>query len=77
MVPADLRSAVYAARIERDGAVDHIPFFVRPPTGKPTARLAVLIPSFTYIIYGNMARGPKTAAVLQWINLLTLTSSHA
>ena len=60
-VPSELKSGIYAAKLSVAGAVDHIAFFVRPPTGQPTAKLAVLIPTFTYIIYGNMARRQTNA----------------
>jgi N,N-dimethylformamidase len=55
-IPEDLPSGVYAAHIKSHDAEegdDYLPFFVRPRTGEPTARLAVLIPSFTYQAYAN------------------------
>jgi N,N-dimethylformamidase len=59
-VPEDLRSGVYAMRLqgEHSGHKDTIPFFVPPPLGKPplAGRLCVVIPTFTYVIYGNHAR---------------------
>ena len=56
-VPADLRSGVYAARLSCGGVEDMIPFFVRPPRGRPQSTACVLIPTFTYIVYANIARG--------------------
>ena len=35
---------------------DAMPFFVCPPKGAPTAKLCVLVSTFTYAIYGNHAR---------------------
>jgi N,N-dimethylformamidase len=61
-VPADLPSGVYAVRLEGDGAEDMIPFFVRPPRGRARARACLLIPTFTYIVYANIARKVTTAA---------------
>ena len=58
-IPHDLRSAVYALHIAPAGGPagdaddDYIPFFVRPPRGTRTARIALLMPTFTYMAYGN------------------------
>lgn len=50
-LPDDLPSGVYCLRIDGGGAADSIPFIVRPKT--PKARLALLLPTFTYLAYGN------------------------
>ena len=50
-LPEDLPSGVYALRLRGGGAEDHIPFFVRP--NRPRARIAVLMPTFTYLAYAN------------------------
>ena len=55
-IPNDLPSGIYVMRIAADGEQDALPFFVCPPKGKPRARLCVLIPTFTYVAYGNHAR---------------------
>jgi N,N-dimethylformamidase len=55
-VPRDLKSGVYALMLEAGGAKENIPFFVVPPKGKPTAKIAVLASTFTYTVYGNHAR---------------------
>jgi N,N-dimethylformamidase len=52
-VPADLRSGVYAARLRSGEHEDHVPFFVRPPAGVATARIALLLPTYTYLAYAN------------------------
>lgn len=52
-VPDDLPSGVYAVRLRADGELDHIPFVVRPADAGPHARTAVLLPTFTYVAYGN------------------------
>jgi len=53
-VPTDLPSGVYALRLrDDDGSDDRIPFFVRPPLGQPTADVAVLFPTMTYLAYSN------------------------
>jgi N,N-dimethylformamidase len=55
-VPAGLRSGVYAVRLRAGDVEDMIPFFVRPPRGRTTAPVCVLMPTFTYIVYANIAR---------------------
>ncbi|WP_416908466.1 MAG: N,N-dimethylformamidase beta subunit family domain-containing protein [Polymorphobacter sp.] len=50
-LPEDLPSGVYALRVRKDGREDRVPFFVRPRT--PRARIAVLMPTFTYLAYAN------------------------
>lgn len=55
-VPADMPSGVYAARLTCGEADDMIPFFVRPPRGEARSSLCVLVPTFTYMAYGNHAR---------------------
>jgi N,N-dimethylformamidase len=50
-VPEDLRSGIYAARLSADGPEDFVPFFVRPPRGGRTERLALLVPTFSYLAY--------------------------
>ena len=55
-VPADLPSGAYAVRLRCGVYEDAIPFFVCPPKGRARADLCVVIPTFTYVIYGNHAR---------------------
>ena len=55
-LPEDLPSGVYAVRLACGAAQDTIPFFVCPPKGRATAALCLVIPTFTYAIYGNHAR---------------------
>ncbi|MCY4119749.1 MAG: N,N-dimethylformamidase large subunit, partial [Acidobacteria bacterium] len=56
-VPADLRSGAYAVRLQCGEHEDMIPFFVLPPRGSRRTPVCVLIPTFTYTVYGNYARG--------------------
>jgi N,N-dimethylformamidase len=51
--PVDLPSGVYAMRLRSEGAEDHIPFLVAPPRGGASARLALLMPTFSYLAYAN------------------------
>jgi len=55
-IPATMPSGIYVMRISGDGHEDVMPFFVCPSLGKPTAKLCVLVSTFTYTIYGNHAR---------------------
>ncbi|GAA4232242.1 N,N-dimethylformamidase [Actinomadura meridiana] len=54
-VPADLHSGVYALKVvAADGSAERsIPFFVRPPRGKATGDVALLLPTATYLAYSN------------------------
>ena len=57
-VPANLKSGAYAARLRIGGkstpeTEDYIPFFVRPPRGKATAKIAFIVPTNSYMAYSN------------------------
>lgn len=52
-VPDDLPTAVYAAHVTVGESEDYLPIFVRPRTGRPTAKIALLIPTFSYLAYAN------------------------
>lgn len=56
-VPDGLKSGVYAMRLTCGGLSDTIPFVVRPKPGQPTSTACVLVPTFTYTVYSNYARG--------------------
>jgi N,N-dimethylformamidase len=51
-LPDTLRSGVYAVRLEAAGNHTHFPLFVGPKTGM-TAPVLFLIPTNTYLAYGN------------------------
>jgi N,N-dimethylformamidase len=55
-VPSDFRSGSYALILEAGADKENIPFFVVPPVGRSQAKIAVLMPTFTYVIYQNNAR---------------------
>lgn len=52
-VPDDLPSGVYGIELEVDGGEDVVPVFVAPPRGKASAPVALLLPTFSYLAYGN------------------------
>ena len=51
--PAALKSGVYAARLRAGSSEDYVPFVVRPPKGRPAAKIALVIPTFSYLAYGG------------------------
>ncbi|MCY4120843.1 MAG: LamG domain-containing protein, partial [Acidobacteria bacterium] len=55
-VPDNLASGIYAARLRTAANEDHVPFFVRPPRGTTTARIAFLVPTFSYLAYARTGR---------------------
>ena len=56
-IPDDMRSGVYAVKLQCEDQHDNIPFFVRPARGTSQSSACVLLPTFTYTIYANYARG--------------------
>ena len=52
-VPASQKSGLYAARLRTAAAEDYIPFVVRPRKGTASARIALLIPTFSYLAYAG------------------------
>ncbi len=56
-VPDGLKSGVYAMQLTCGGLSDTIPFVVRPKPGQPTSTACVLVPTLTYTVYSNYARG--------------------
>ena len=63
VIPEEWPSGVYALRIRADGAEDHLPFFVCPPKGKSANKIALLMPTFSYLAYSNESL--DTAPVVQ------------
>jgi len=52
-VPGDVKSGIYAAWVRGESREDHIPFVVRPARTDSTAEIGFLLPTFTYLAYGN------------------------
>ena len=80
-VPESFKSGIYAARLRTsDGDEEMIPFFVTAPRAKPQSRICVLIPSYTYTVYANIARGNTNAAMQQrkeaWNTQFHTTDDH-
>ncbi len=54
-VPTTMKSGCYAARMRGGGHEDYIPFYVRAPRGKPTAKILYLAPTASYQAYANLS----------------------
>ncbi len=57
-VPKKLKSGIYGARLRIAGkespeTEDYVPFFVRPPLGKATAKVCFIVPTNSYLAYSN------------------------
>ena len=52
-LPDDLPSGMYAFGVRGVAGEDRVPFFVRPAAGAPTADVALLMPTATYMAYAN------------------------
>ena len=53
-IPTDLSSGVYAVRLRADDDEWYLTFYVRPPRGTTTAKLAFLASTVTYMAYSNI-----------------------
>ena len=65
-VPSELHSGLYAVRLHAKEAEFYVPFCILPPRGKPTERVAFLLPSASYMAYANNRIGidvPETELV--------------
>lgn len=67
VIPSKMPSGIYIMRISCEDDYDAIPFFVCPEKGQASARLCVLVSTFTYVIYGNHARPDYNDTWLQRI----------
>jgi len=66
-LPADLPSGCYAVRLTQGDAVDWVPFFVRPKAGTATAKILLLVPTYSYLAYANsqvMQNAPTAQAIM-------------
>jgi N,N-dimethylformamidase len=61
-VPDDLPSGAYLMRLAAEGHADELPFYVRPPRGRPRADVLFIASTYTYQAYANHARGSTDAA---------------
>ena len=61
-MPDDLPSGAYLMRLSAEGHADDLPFYVRPPRGRPRADVLYIASTYTYQAYANHARGSTDAA---------------
>ena len=66
-IPEGLKSDAYALMLEAGDTRENIPFFVVPAKGHANAKIAVLVSTYTYTIYGNHAR-PEWMLDADWRN---------
>jgi len=61
-LPLDLPSGIYAAHIQSGDTDDYLPVFVCPSVGEPSADIAFLVPTASYLAYANdrMLDGPDS-----------------
>jgi N,N-dimethylformamidase len=64
-MPEGFKSDAYALILTAGDASENIPFFVVPPRARPRAKIAVLVSTYTYTVYGNHAR-PEWMLDPQW-----------
>ena len=55
-IPADWPSGIYAVHLESMAGIDNVPFVVRPADGAAKAKVAILLPTVSYHVYGNFVR---------------------
>eukprot|EP01037_Dinobryon_pediforme_P002162 gene2162-2199_t len=60
-VPADWQSGFYAAHLSNSQGEDYIPFIVR--AAKPMSAVVLLVPTFTYQVYGCYVRPGRGAEI--------------
>ncbi len=53
-IPDGMRSGVYCARLASETDEERIPFFVRPPAGKTTSDVVLIMSTATYMAYANI-----------------------
>jgi N,N-dimethylformamidase len=64
-VPDDTRSGVYALVLSCGDDDENVPFHVVPKRGTRSADIAVLVSTFTYVVYGNHSR-PEWEGSEEW-----------
>ncbi|GAB3525191.1 N,N-dimethylformamidase beta subunit family domain-containing protein [Phytohabitans suffuscus] len=71
VLPPDLPSGVYAWELtDSDGARDTVPVFVAPPAGTATAPLLLVLPTNSYLAYGNDHVGVDSPRTQVWSQMV-------
>ncbi|MBM3525545.1 MAG: N,N-dimethylformamidase, partial [Alphaproteobacteria bacterium] len=55
-IPDDWPSGLYAVHLKSANGFDNVPFIVRPGAASPKAKVAILLPTVSYHVYGNFVR---------------------
>jgi len=79
VVPAGMKSDVYALRVRLGESEDHVPFFVLPPRGRATAKILFLVPTASYLAYANdhiVAEVPVGQAIVGHTPVLDANDFH-
>jgi N,N-dimethylformamidase len=63
-IPDALESGFYALRLRMGEFEDHVPFFVLPTRGTADAKILLLVPTLSYLAYGNQ-QGTQNADAAQ------------
>ncbi len=66
-VPSDQRSGIYAIHLENDEGEDFLPFAITPCANSKRSPIAFVIPTLTYLAYGNeaIANRPDIKAMMK------------
>ncbi|QPC94516.1 N,N-dimethylformamidase beta subunit family domain-containing protein [Mesorhizobium sp. INR15] len=75
-IPENMKSGIYAVRIEAEGEEQFVTFVVRPARGKPTSKLAFLFPLATYMAYANEHFGTNDGLVELHLNRALVLHPH-
>ncbi|MDQ7903651.1 hypothetical protein RB614_03865 [Phytohabitans sp. ZYX-F-186] len=71
LLPPDLPSGVYAWELtDSDGGRDTVPVFVTPPAGTATAPLLLVLPTNSYLAYGNDHVGVDSPRTQVWSQMV-------
>ena len=74
-VPQQMASGLYAARLWSDGAEEYIPFAVGPAPGSES-RIAFLLPTASYMAYGNDRLAMDGAGAELLNNVVNIVGPH-
>jgi N,N-dimethylformamidase len=79
VLPTELPSGIYGIEIRTADAVDTVPLFVTPAEGTVRKKIAVLIPTFSYLAYANefLFAGPIDFEATKLGDLKLTSADHA
>jgi len=58
-IPDNMKSGIYAMKLNTAQGEDYIPFCITSEVGKPTAKVALLVPTVSYQVYANGRLDPS------------------